>query len=104
MQLPPETFTVIVAIVEGCMFFAPVISLIWKAAKTAARLEQVEEKVDKLDTRTNDLDNATDMALSSIMASLNEIKIGMARLETRMDILTPNQEERHERKHRNEGK
>lgn len=84
-------------ILSTVIFLIPVLGLVWKGAKMAARLEhlesQVKEKTDHLNKNLSLIEEkmeqerlATDSSIATIMATLTEIQKSLVRVETKLDI------------------
>lgn len=75
----------IIAVIEVVVFLIPLGTLIWKAGKLAAKVEHSEHRIDKLTEVVRNQDNANGVVLADIQTSLNEIKISIAKMETKLE-------------------
>jgi len=84
-------------VINTVVFLLPVLALVWKGAKMAARIDTLEatvkEKTEKfckdhamLTEKLEQERIATDSSISAIMATLTEIQKGMVRIETKIEM------------------
>ena len=74
-------------IIESIVFLIPVLVLIWKAAKESAKINEHEKRLSTLEVKINDIDEKTELAMGNLMNILNEIKIVVGKIETKIDYL-----------------
>lgn len=84
MKFTPEALTMIIAIIEFVIMMIPIFTFVWKAAELSSRIKTLEQNDAKQDAKIQDIDNATEASLSSIMATLSDIKVSIGRLEERI--------------------
>ena len=84
MNFEPDALALIVAVIEFIIMLIPIFSLVWKASELSSRLKVLEKNDSKQDLKIQDIDNSTEASLSSIMATLGDIKVSIGRLEERM--------------------
>lgn len=89
-QFLKDTITTII-------FLLPVLALVWKGARMAARIDTLEstvkEKTEKfckdhamLTEKLEQERIATDSSIAAIMTTLTEIQKGMVRIETKLEM------------------
>lgn len=85
------------SLINTVVFLLPVMGLIWKGAKLTTRFEtlekNVQEKTEKfckdhrnMEEKIEEERKATDMAISTLMATITEIQKSLVRIETKLDI------------------
>lgn len=76
-------------IIQSAVFLIPVATLVWKAARQSAQIESNKSKIIELEKKIANFDKTVDVQLAQIQAGLNEIKISIVKLETRLDYEKP---------------
>lgn len=76
-------------IIQSIVFLIPVATLVWKAARQSAQIESNKNKIIELEKKIANFDKTVDVQLAQIQAGLNEIKISIVKLETRLDYEKP---------------
>lgn len=72
-------------VIQTVIYLIPIATLIWKAAGMASEIKTLRKDVDRLTVQVHDEKGATDSSIATIMAMLNEIKIAVARIETKVE-------------------
>lgn len=72
--------------ISTVIYLIPLAALIWKAAKMAATIEQLQKEVQRLESRQEDEKQATDSVIVTLTAMLNDIKIAVTRIETKLEV------------------
>lgn len=62
----------------------PIAVLIWKASSLSSRVDTLERDVKRLETKHEDEARATDSIIATFTGMLNDIKITVARIETKL--------------------
>lgn len=78
----PQTADLIQTIVT----LLPVAALIWRAAKMAGQIETLQKELQRLEARTEGEKHATDSVIVTLTAMLNDIKIAVTRIETKLEV------------------
>ena len=65
--------------------FLPIAALIWNAAKMKSQIEILEKEVDRLEKAQAEETRATDKDISMLTSMLNDIKIAVTRIETKLE-------------------
>ena len=73
-------------VLQTVVTLLPIAALIWRAAKMAGQIEQLEKDVRRLETETEDEKHATDSVIATLTAMLNDIKIAVTRIETKLEV------------------
>ena len=84
-------------LITAIVFLLPVLTLVWKGAKMAARIEHLElefkDKSDRFYKNVTLLEDkveqerlATDSSIATIMATLTDIQKTLVRVETQLEI------------------
>ena len=84
------------SLITTIVFLCPVLGLVWKGAKMAAKIDTLEstvkEKTDKfckdhsmMQDKIEQERIATDSSISTIMATLTEIQKSLVRVETKLE-------------------
>lgn len=83
-KFPPETLALIVGVIEFIIMMIPIFTLVWKASELSSRVKVLEKNDAKQDAKIQDIDNSTEASLATIMSSLGDIKVSIARLDERI--------------------
>lgn len=67
------------------VYLLPVAALIWKASTLAAEVKDLRHDLSVLQSQVKDEKNATDSVILTITSSLNDIKLSVARIETKLE-------------------
>ena len=70
---------------QTVVFLIPVATLVWKAARQSVQIEMNRAAIKELERKLSQTDNTVDVQLGQIQTRLNEIKVSLAKLETRLD-------------------
>jgi len=73
-------------VLQTVVTLLPIAALVWHAAKLAGRVEQLEKDVKRLEVETDDEKQATDSVIATLTAMLNDIKIAVTRIETKLEV------------------
>lgn len=73
-------------VLQTVVTLLPIAALIWRAAKMAGQIEQLEKDVRRLEVETDDEKQATDSVIATLTAMLNDIKIAVTRIETKLEV------------------
>lgn len=71
--------------ISQLIYLLPLAALIWKAAQLAADVKDLRHDLSVLQEQVKDEKNATDSVIVTITASLNDIKLSVARIETKLE-------------------
>ena len=71
--------------VQTVVTLLPIAGLIWKAAMQAAELKDLRQDFERLRVKVEDEAKATDSVISTLTAMLNDIKIAVTRIETKLE-------------------
>ena len=73
------------AVLQTVVFLIPVATLVWKAARQSTQIEMNRADIEELKKKLSQTDDTVDIQLAQIQTRLNEIKVSLAKLETRLD-------------------
>lgn len=72
-------------LIQTIVTLLPVAALIWKAALMAGQIGVLEKEVRRLEVKQDDEEHATDSAIAMLTSMLNDIKITVTRIETKLE-------------------
>ena len=70
---------------KDIIYILPLAALIWKAASLAAELKSVREQVNVLKSQYFSEKSALQQSLDKVIDDINEVKISVARIETKLE-------------------
>jgi len=70
---------------KDIIYILPLAALIWKAASLAAELKYVREQVNVLKSQYFSEKSALQQSLDKVIDDINEVKISVARIETKLE-------------------
>lgn len=72
--------------INTVVYLLPLAALVWKAAKMSATIEQQQAELKRLEVKHEDEKQATDSVIITLTAMLNDIKIAVTRIETKLEV------------------
>lgn len=80
-----NNFPMLMDLIKTVVYLLPVLALIWKAARLTSKVDQNESRINKLTQVVREQDAGHDVLLSGIQNALNDIKVSIAKLETKIE-------------------
>lgn len=77
--------TKVMDLIQTIVMLLPVAALIWKAALMAGQIDVLEKEFQRLEAEQDDEKHATDSAIAMLTSMLNDIKITVTRIETKLE-------------------
>ena len=74
------------SVLQTIVTLLPIAGLIWRAARMASQIEQLEKDVRRLEVEAEDEKHATDSVIATLTATLDDIKIAVTRIETKLEV------------------
>lgn len=72
-------------LIQTIVTLLPVAALIWRASKMASQIETLQREVNRLEKVQTEETRTTDKDISVLTDMLNEIKIAVTRIETKLE-------------------
>ena len=72
-------------LIQTIVYLLPIGTLVWRFAKLAARIDVLEQEVKRIDVAGKEEQKATDKDIEILTGMLNEIKIAVTRIETKLE-------------------
>lgn len=72
--------------INTLIYLIPLVTLIWKAATMAAQIKRNEEEIMRLREQVDEEKHATDSVIVTLTGMLNDIKIAVTRIETKLEV------------------
>lgn len=74
-------------LIELVVFFLPVGGLIWKAAKQAGRIEELEKDMDGLGRKVSEISESNKRAIDEINRNLTSLSVSMSSINTSLEYI-----------------
>ena len=74
-------------LIELAVFFLPVGGLIWKAAKQAGRIEELEKDMDGLGRKVSEIGESNKRAIDEINRNLTSLSVSMSSINTSLEYI-----------------
>ena len=74
-------------LIELVVFFLPVGGLIWKAAKQAGRIEELEKDMDGLGRKVSEIGESNKRAIDEINRNLTSLSVSMSSINTSLEYI-----------------
>lgn len=74
-------------LIELVIFFVPVGSLIWRAARTSARLDDLEHDLNGIGQKSREMEKRIETISENYFNSINELKIAIANINISLEYI-----------------